>query len=220
MQSPRFEESLGSDLRAALLLLKAKLWVIVSCVLAGGVAAAIYIAHSPRTYTAQAVIQAVIPTEQEEQKVLRSEPSDAQEIKGEEIAKTIEQSLTSPELLINLITQAELNKDEDFLPSLKRPVSDSKLAEELTKRIFAQVRRGTRLIDVRVEDRSPVMAQKIADLLVKQFIKENFARHVEAAQGAYDFFLRQADRLRMRLAKSEEALQTYKEQHGTVSFGE
>ncbi|MBV9999232.1 MAG: polysaccharide biosynthesis tyrosine autokinase [Verrucomicrobia bacterium] len=219
-QPRSLEPSFASDFRGALALLREKAWLLILCVLAGTSAGALYLAYSPRRYATQAVVQAVMPTEQDEQKVLKADNGDTQEVKGEEIAKNTEQSLTSPELLLNLIESAELNKDHAFLPNLKRPVSNSKMVEELAKCISTQVRRGTRLIDIRVEDQSPVMAQKIADLLIKEYINENFKRHIEASQTAYNFLLQQAERLKARLAKSEDELQAYKEQHGAVALGE
>ena len=116
-----------------------------------------------------------------------------QDLKGEEITKTIEQSLTSPELLLGLIARNDLKKDPVFLIGLKRPVSDNKMAEEMAKHISAQVRRGTWLIDIKVDDRSPVMTQRIADLLVKEFVHQSFARQMESWEAANHFLLQQSE---------------------------
>jgi succinoglycan biosynthesis transport protein ExoP len=215
-QQRKHDESFGSDFRAALVLLREKVWLIILCVLLAGIAGGIYIIVSPNIYRAQAIIR----VEQEGQKLLKNDTAEAQDFKAEEFPKTIEQSLTSPELLLGLIERNNLNTDPVFLPGLKRPVSDVKMAEELAKHISAQVRRGTRLIDIKVEDRSPVMAQKIADLLIKEFFYQNFRRHMEGSELASNFLLEKADRLKAKLAKSEEALQTYKEEHQAGALGE
>lgn len=209
-------QSFGADIRASLTLIREKLWLIALCVLVFGIAGVAYLTLTPKVYRAQAVIQ-VTPGERN---VLKEDGIDVQELQGEEITKTIEQSLTSPELLLNLIDRNQLNKDPAFLPELKRPVSGGKMAEELAKHISAQVRRSTRLIDIKVEDRSPIIAQKITELLVKEFIRNDLRRHMEASEAVYNFFLQQADRLKGKLAKSEEALQAYKEQHQAVVLGE
>jgi succinoglycan biosynthesis transport protein ExoP len=215
-QAQRLDESFGSDLRTTLGLLREKMWLIITCILVAGIAGAAYIILSPKIYRAQAVIQ----VEQGGQKVFKGDDTQVQDLNGEENKKTVEQALTNPELLLELIKRNDLDKDPAFLPGLKRPASDNNTVEELAKRISARVRHGTRLIDISVEDRSPIMAQKIAGLLVKEFTYDTFRRHMEASEMAYSVILQQVDRLKAKLAKSEEALQTYKEQHQAVALGE
>jgi succinoglycan biosynthesis transport protein ExoP len=215
-QRQKLDESFGSDLRVALDLVHEKWRLILLGVLVAGMAGAIYIIRSPNVYRAQAVIQ----VEQSERQLFKTDGLEAQDLKGEEFPKTIEQSLSSTELLLGLIKHNDLDQDPLFLPELKRPVSDTAIAEALATRVFAQVRRGTRLIDIQVADRKPIMAQRIAALLVTEYIRENFTRQMETSEMAYDFLRRQAERLKAKLAKSEQALQTYKEQHQAASLGE
>jgi succinoglycan biosynthesis transport protein ExoP len=215
-QQRKSEESFSSDFRATLALLREKMWLIILCVLVAAIAGAIYIVLSPKIYRAEAVIQ----VEQEGQKIIKVSSADTQDFKAEELPKTIEQSMASPQLLLGLILRNNLDKEPEFLPGLKRPVSNSKMVEELAKQISIQVRRGTWLIDIKVQDQSPVMAQKIADLLITEFIYENFRRHVEGSEMSSDFLLQKAERLKAKLAKSEEAMQTYKEQHQAAALGE
>jgi polysaccharide biosynthesis transport protein len=210
------DESVGSDFRATLGLLLQKKWLIMLCVLVAGIAGAIYIVLSPKIYRAQAVIQ----VEQEGKKVINISSTEAQDFKAEELPKTIEQSMTSPQLLVGLIQRNDLDKDPEFLPVLKRPVSESRMVEELSKQISVKVRADTWLIDINVQDRSPAMAQKVADLLIAEFIYENFRRHVEGSEMSSDFLLQKAERVKAKLAKSEEALQSFKEQHQVVELGE
>jgi succinoglycan biosynthesis transport protein ExoP len=213
-QQVRLNESFGLDLLAIFAHLRKKAWLIIACVLMAGLTGAIYIIYGPKIYCAQAVIQ----VEQQRQKVLKTDGMEAQDLKSEEIPKTIEQSLTSPELLVGLIVHNDLNKDPAFLRDLKRPASDSELAEELAKQISAQVRRGTLLIDIKVNDRSPLLAQKIVDLLVKEFTRQCFQQNMETSETIHSFLLAQAEQLKAKLAKSEEALQIYREQHQSVAL--
>jgi polysaccharide biosynthesis transport protein len=209
-------ESFGSDFRAALGLLREKMWLIVLCIFVTGVAGVIYIIVSPPIYRSQAVIQAG----QRAQKILKGNEEGVLDLNRDGIIKTTEQALTSPQLLLQLVKRNDLDKDPGFLPGLKRPASDSRLVEELAKQISVQVRRGTWLIDIGVKDRSPVLAQKIADLLINEFIYENFRRHIEGSEMASNFLLEKAQELKAKLAKSEEALQNYKEEHQAGALGE
>jgi polysaccharide biosynthesis transport protein len=215
-QRQKLNETFGSDIRVALNLVREKWWLIFLSVLGAGTAGTIYIALSPNIYRAQALIQ----MEQPEQKMFKNDDPEARDANGEELLKTVEQSLTNTELLLELIKHNNLDKDPFFLPGLKRPVSDSALAAALATHVSAQVRRDTRLIDITVEDRRPMMAQKIADLLVTEYIQENFRRQLEASEMSYDFLLQQAERLKAKVAKSDQALQTYKEDHQAIALRE
>jgi capsular exopolysaccharide synthesis family protein len=212
----RSDQSFGSDVLATLLLLREKIWLIILCVLTAGIAGVAYIILRPPIYRAQAVIR----VDQGAQKVFKANENGIVDLNRDEIIKTTEQTLTSPELLLQLVKRNDLDKDPDFLPGLERPASENRMVEELAKQISVQVRRGTWLIDIGVEDRSPVMAQKIADLLIKEFAYENFQRHIEGWEMESNFLLEEVKRLKAKLANSEEALLAYKEEHQEGALGD
>jgi capsular exopolysaccharide synthesis family protein len=199
-----------------LTLLRQNMWLLILCVFGAAMAGTAYIVASPKMYRAEAVIQVKPAT----QKVFQEANTQVEDINVEEQKrKTVEQTLTSPELLVGLIVHNNLDTDPEFLPGLKRPASDSKMAEELTRHISAQVRRGTLLIDIKVDDRNPRMAQNIANLLIEEVIRQNLQQRLEASETMHTFLLAQADRLQTKLTKSEETLQAYKEQHPDGALG-
>jgi len=212
-QQRRIDESFGLELRATLKVLRENAWVVILCVLMAGLAGAAYVAWSPKIYRAQAVIR----VEREGHKVLNKiEDVESEDLKAEESLKTIEQSLTGTELLLGLIDHNGLRQDPAFLPALKRPATDKQMVEALGKHLSARIRYGTRLIDITVEDPSPVMAQRIAESLIREFIQEEGQRHEKVSELANSFLLQQAERLKAKLAKSEAALQAYREQNQGV----
>jgi capsular exopolysaccharide synthesis family protein len=204
----------ASDVRAVCETLREKLWLILALAAIAGGLGYWYAERSPRVYASQVTVQ----VENEEQKILKIEGVTADNLKAQEVLTTIEQSLISPELLLRVIERNNLANDIAFLPEVARPATVNVLRELLGKRVAAKVRRGTRLIDVQVEDRSPEMAQKIASLLVKEFEVQGFEGRLAASQSAHEFLVREADRLKTQLAKSEQALQEYKEQHPGMSL--
>ncbi|HEX8679318.1 MAG TPA: polysaccharide biosynthesis tyrosine autokinase, partial [Chthoniobacterales bacterium] len=130
----------------------------------------------------------------------------------------IEQNLLSPALVQTLIHQPELSSDPAFLPRIPRPAADERLRLALAGEISASLRRGTRLIDITAEDESPHVAQKIADLLVQEFLRSNAHTRRGIAQQAQGYLEREAERLKGKLASSETLLQEYKEAHRAVSL--
>src|SRR2546423_463160 len=122
-----FDGSLSADLRATLGWLREKMRLIISCFLVAGISGAPFAMLGPKIYRAEAVVQ----VGEGEQKVFKTDGLEARDPKGEGIAKTIEQSLTSPGLLLGLIERNGLDKDPAFLPGLKRPISNNKMVEKL-----------------------------------------------------------------------------------------
>jgi capsular exopolysaccharide synthesis family protein len=204
----------ASDVRSMFETLREKLWLILILSAIGGGLGYLYAQRSPKAYSSQVTVQ----VENEEQKILKIEGVTSDNLKSQEVLSTIEQSLISPELLLRIIERNNLATDPGFLPEMPRPATVNQLREILGKRVAAKVRRGTRLIDVAVEDQSPEMAQKIANLLVKEFEMQGFEGRLAASQSAHEFLSGEAEKLKVRLAKSEQALQDYKEQHPGMSL--
>src|SRR5207244_4635163 len=99
----------------------------------------------------------------------------------------------------------ELRNDPTLLPEVELK-SDNALQKALARHIDTKLRRGTRLIDITVNHRSPVMAEKIAQLLVQEFVRWNFEAQRDAAETARRFLLDEANRLQARLERSETAV--------------
>ena len=208
------EVSLAEDLRHILQVLRAKVLLITLCVVIAAALGAFYAWTAPKVYAAKSALQ----VDQEEQTVIKIEGVKAEDLKAPEILKTYEQNIVSPEVLLRVIHKHGLLDDPSFLAEVKGARSDNALQEALGRRITAKIRRDTRLIDVAVEDQSPALAQRIAELLVLDFIEWNSAARREAGQAASRFLHEQAERLNDRLAKSEQTLHEYKEIHGDVSL--
>ena len=98
-----------------------------------------------------------------------------------------------------------------------RPTRE-KLVTRLSKMVDAKLRKGTRLIDVKVEHTSPEMAALIANSLLTEFLGQNFEQNASTADTAYNFLRNEEKRLKVKLEQSERAMQEYKEQTKSVSL--
>jgi capsular exopolysaccharide synthesis family protein len=204
----------ASDLRAAWETVREKLWLILLCALLGGGLAFLHAQRSPKVYASQVTVQ----VENAEQKILKIDGVTSDDLKSTEVLTTLEQNFTTPALLNRVIERNNLEKDAGFLPEVARPASIGQLREVLAGRVTAKVRRGTRLIDVKVEDRNAEMAQHIARLLVRELEQQGYEDRLATSQAAHAFLVEQAERLNERLAKSSAALQAYKEKNADVSL--
>ncbi|MDB6150612.1 MAG: hypothetical protein JWQ44_2060 [Chthoniobacter sp.] len=208
--------SLPTDLRTLWHLFCDKLWVVAVCAAVCGAAGFFYAARLPKVYAATATVQ----VEPQLQRPFAAEYRAAEDLADEEVLKTMEQNLLSPSLALRLVHHPELAGDPAFLPHIERPASDERLQTALSSQISADIRRGTRLIDVTIEDENPAMAQKLARLLVEEFLRESAEARAAVSQGAHSSLREEAEQLKARLTKSEQALQNYKEQHRAVSLEE
>ena len=217
MRRPTDEQKsppLAGDLRALFFALRERLWLLVAVAVLGVAAAMIYLARAPKTYAATTTIQ----VEEERQRLVRAESRGMDDAAAEEAIKTIAQNLESPALMLRLARHPELAEDPAFRAQVEGITSEMRLQKLLAGKISAKVRPGTRLMDITVEDESPALAQKIAQLVVSEFIGASSETGAKVSQGAHEFLRSEAERLKQTLAKSEQALQLYKETHQAVSL--
>src|SRR5437763_616235 len=72
------------------------------------------------------------------------------------------------------------------------------------------VRRGTRLIDLYVTHPDPVMAQRLAEAVGREYIRNSIERRASLSEEALRYLLEEEERLKTNLQKSEAAVADYK----------
>ncbi|MEA3212781.1 MAG: polysaccharide biosynthesis transport protein [Chthoniobacter sp.] len=190
----------GIDFHEIAYVLLEKAWLIVICVIIGGVLGGAYISRSPRIFGSREVIQ----VEQQAQKVINIQEVNPQETQSSELVRTIEQNLVSLSLLDRVAKENNLSGD----------------GASLAGKVTAKIRPGTRLIDIVAEDQKPGLAQTIAHSVVREFIRQSVEQRTGSTEVASEFLIQEGQRLKAHLEKSEQALQSYKEQTQAVSLEE
>src|SRR5437899_6952298 len=84
------------------------------------------------------------------------------------------------------------------------------LSRALTGMVKPLVRRGTRLIDLYVTNRDPAMAQRLAEAIGREYIRNSIERRASFSQDALRYLLEEEERLKINLQKSEAAVAEYK----------
>ena len=85
-------------------------------------------------------------------------------------------------------------------------------AGALVGKVGAQLRTGTRLVDVAVEDEDPLLAKALADAVIDQVIKLNLAEKMAANRSANTLLLEQSSEFKAKVSESEKKLLEYQEQ--------
>ena len=84
------------------------------------------------------------------------------------------------------------------------------LAGALSGMVKASIRRGTRLIDLYVSNRDPVMAQRLAEAVGREYIRNSIERRATFSQESLRYLVEEEERLKVNLQKSESAVAEYK----------
>src|SRR5438132_10436178 len=84
------------------------------------------------------------------------------------------------------------------------------LGRALAGMVNPVIRRGTRLIDLYVTNRDPAMAQRLAEAIGREYIRNSIERRASFSQDALRYLLEEKERLKLNLQKSEAAVAEYK----------
>jgi capsular exopolysaccharide synthesis family protein len=188
--------------------------IIISTLACLGLASA-YLFVAPRIYASRAVIY----VEQRDKKVVNIQAVDTEDLEAMEVMKTVEQSLGTDEMMLRVIKANNLGQLAEFGgadPS--DPPTVDQLIKGMGKHVSIKVRRGTRLIDIITKSKDPRLAQAIAQSFVDEYLHQDVEQRTNTSGMANSFLLREADRLKGSLEKSEHTLQTYREEHNAVSL--
>ena len=210
------EDARAIDLHAWLFLLREK-WVLIAlCVLGALALAGVYLFLKTPLYTAKTVIQVA----EDATNVINIKAVDQENYKSDIALKSVEGAFNSSTLLLRVAKANNLEQEEPaFRPAPGDPPrTDAELADIMQRKVDAKLQRGTRLIGVTFDSTRPELAAKVARSLIEEYLKMYFEQNTKMATMANDFLRRQAEELKERVAKSEQALQEYREKHGTVSL--
>jgi polysaccharide biosynthesis transport protein len=204
----------ATELHALFTALVQRAWLIALCAALGLIAAAYYSYHVRRVYKATATVQ----VEQEEQRVVKIEQVVKEDLRTLEIMNTIVQKLSSQPLLQRVLETNGLANDPQFAGPPAQPATQEQSLARLARMVKPSLRRNTRLIDIEVDYLNPVLAAKIANSVVEQYMNQDFEERASSSRSAFAFLQAESKRLKEKLEASEQALQAYREEVGSVSM--
>jgi succinoglycan biosynthesis transport protein ExoP len=198
-------------------LLLRNLWLVALIVVAALAGTYVWLLHQPVEYAAKAVVQ----VENEQQKVLgKVEDVQPQNLSTDDYFNTVTQSFNSETLMLRVARATGLDKDPKIFPPLAngKSYSDAAIAQAMLKRISAELRRTTRLIDITVLDEQPERAKQVAGVVLVEFVRQSVDQQYNVSRLASQFLQEEASKLKAELETSEQQLQTYKERYDAVSL--
>jgi len=206
------------DLFKLFQILRDNRWIFLATTLGALLLAFFYLQKTPPLFVSSAVVQV-----QQSTATLTKLQGGQTEPLDSEVIKTIEQNLSSRSLIERVVVNRELALTPAQLDLPERPnqpYTPEELANALQPNIFAGLQRGTWLIGVSASNRDPVVAQKIVKAVLAEYRARLSEEKIAAAEEANRDLLAEADRQKVKLQQSEEALQAYKESTQSVSLEE
>jgi succinoglycan biosynthesis transport protein ExoP len=215
--SSRLEEAPANsplDYRGIYAMLRDRAWVVALCFLAVGLGTATVLERSPSIYASKTVLL----VEPEDAKVVDIQRVQADEYLSIEALKTVEQTLENAGLVERVIEANDLGHDPRLgAPAGDVPLTREQLVAKLSKMIEVKLRRGTRLIDITVENTDPAFTTLVANSLVTEFLRQDYEEGSASLHAANEFLETEAGQVKQKLDDSENALQVYKEQTHSIS---
>jgi len=134
--------------------------------------------------------------------------------------KSMAEGIRNGTVILRVVDALSLRSDPDFLDGEARDASDAELVKWLGERVDADLRRGTRLIDVSVKDESPVRARELAQAFIDEFQALIREQNLANAQKARELLEKQSEEQLGRVNAAEKKLQTFRKAHPDTSFEE
>src|SRR5438874_2248752 len=157
------------DLRQVYYTVRERVWIIACSLVLAGLASTTYLMRTPKIYAAKGVLQ----VEQEEAKVLNIQRVQQEDLQTLEFLKTVEQTLQSRTLLERVIDTNHLLDDPRLVSAALPKPTKQQLVGRVQKMLEVRLRKGTRLIDIKVEHTEPTLPEVIANSLVREYLRQN-----------------------------------------------
>ena len=116
----------------------------------------------------------------------------------------------------SLINTGKDGLDQDASPA-DGATQDSELVSDFLERVEVSPIRNSRLVDVRLEAKDPVMAAKMANELVRAYINQNLEIKLSATKDAVQWLSDRISEERAKVEQVENDLLRYKEKHQIIT---
>lgn len=181
-------------------------WLILLCGLFVAGITWHVLSRLPKTYQASGsvYVSASAPVVLDIRAVAPEESRDLEQL------RSVEQGMASSGLLLRLIDRLELAKSAGFAPGGS---SRQELLGLLSGRIKVELRRGTRIIDIAVEDTDPERAKLLVESLVDEHQNWTSERQQGLTREVSEGLRREEEALRSRMEESAARLQRFREDH-------
>lgn len=181
-------------------------WMVVLPVVLGAVGAYVLASRMPKTYRAagSVYVGSQAPVVLDIRAVAPEETRDLEQM------RSVEQGMGASTLLMRVMDANGLAEDPAFVPP---GTGRQGTLAVFSKRVNVGLRRGTRIIDLSVDDTDPARAKQLVESLVSEYQKWTAERQEAITRQASEGLAREAERLSARMEESALKLQKFREEN-------
>lgn len=178
-------------------------WLVVLTTVIAVAAMFQYLRNAPRFYkaTGSVYVSTSAPQVLDIQAVAPEESRDLEQL------RSVEQGLASPTLLLRVLRANGLASAPDFAGDV---TGEQALLGILAERTRVELRRGTRWIDLAVEDTDPARAKALVESMVAEYDAWSSSQQENLTRMASEGLRREEERLRAKMETSEKRLQDFR----------
>ena len=196
--------------------LRRRWWVVALCLLLSLGASIAYVFKAQRIFSTRATLE----VQQEQISVMGNNKFGPTDLRALENLKTIESKINGEEMMLNVIRRLNLDTDPTFVPRRDTPLKDDQLVYFLQKKASAALIRGTRLIEIVVEDHNPQRALDIADAFLERVTTTGKQEDTASAREIRVSLEKERDRIREELEVAELTVKQFREAHPDMQLEE
>lgn len=134
--------------------------------------------------------------------------------------KSMAEGIRNGTVILRVVDKLKLREDPGFLPVKGGGYGDAELVEIIGKKVRADLRRGTRLIDVSVRDRSPERAKAMTAAFIEEFQNLIREQNQSSAEKSRVTLEEEAAKQLIRVHEAEEKLQEFRKANADVPLDE
>ncbi|MDP0489909.1 MAG: hypothetical protein Q7Q71_02515 [Verrucomicrobiota bacterium JB023] len=198
------------DFQEVLNACKRRCWVPVLFAFLGGALFWFHAARQPVLYSAEGSIRVKQSSPEIYEGGIGSEDS-----RDLEQMKTVEQGMLSPTILLQLIEQFDLGSDPIYQAEGD---SQQALLSTLYSRLNVELRKGSRLIDIRILDSDNARAAEMVEALVAIYEEWKESGRAELIAKASVELAAEEERLRKKMEESESLLRDFREANPVLNL--
>lgn len=139
-----------------------------------------------------------------------------EESKDLEQMLSVEQGMRSNLVLERVISRLKLDTDPTFAPGATTPLQ---VLETLSERLKVELRRGTRLIDITVEDTDPARARSIVEVVKEEYESLGMERQEALLEDMSRGLADEESRLREKMEAAAAEVERFREEHPVPGLG-
>jgi len=181
-------------------------WVVILLVFIGIACSLLYIRSATKIYRASGSVYVSTQAPQ----ILNIQAVAPEESRDLEQMRSVEQGMLSSTMLLRLVEKHNLAADPNFAAP---GAGQERLVKTLAGRVRVELRRGTRFIDIAVDDTDPVRAKELVQSIVAEYEQSSTERQQSITRRASEGLAREEERLREKMDGSSRQLQQFRESH-------